>query len=240
MVYEYPTHIARLGLEITRRCNLKCDHCLRGGIRREDIDPYAVISQLARAGIESVGWLLLTGGEISIVPDLVRETRMAFHAYGISVEGLDITINGHVFNQEFVDEIWEYQQCLTQEDNWSVRISNDIYHGGQVATDAYLEAFQMCGVNCHVQQDMSNSDLIGQGRAKKWQLGWRTPPADYQPLWYPENSTLDALYINPRGDVMDGCNYSYAAQAKRSLGNILTDPLSSIIVKQKPINWKQE
>jgi len=58
-------NIDNLIIEITRKCNFTCDHCLRGEAQNKDID-HKVIDALLDNNIEYISNITFTGGEPSL------------------------------------------------------------------------------------------------------------------------------------------------------------------------------
>ena len=61
-----------LCLEITRRCNMACAHCLRGDAQNVDMS-HEIIDR-ALENVLSIGSLTFTGGEPSLNVDAMRYT----------------------------------------------------------------------------------------------------------------------------------------------------------------------
>ncbi len=60
-------HIDSLVIEVTRKCNMSCEHCLRGASQRKTIDKlhmYKIFNL-----IDSVCSLNITGGEPTLAMD---------------------------------------------------------------------------------------------------------------------------------------------------------------------------
>lgn len=64
--------IDSLILEVTRRCNMCCPHCLRGDAENMDAD-IDLIPQIFE-GITEVGTLTFSGGEPSLNTKYIRRT----------------------------------------------------------------------------------------------------------------------------------------------------------------------
>lgn len=62
--------IQNLVLEITRRCNMHCAHCLRGEAEDKDMD-FAVIDRILELA-DSVQSVTFTGGEPSLYIPAIR------------------------------------------------------------------------------------------------------------------------------------------------------------------------
>lgn len=59
-----------LSVEITRKCNMKCAHCLRGDAQNKTISKEVIDSLLDQ--INSIGLLTLTGGEPFLEPEMIE------------------------------------------------------------------------------------------------------------------------------------------------------------------------
>ena len=55
--------IDNLIIEITRRCNMACAHCLRGDAQNIDIDPSYMLKLLRDNNIDYISMVTFTGGE---------------------------------------------------------------------------------------------------------------------------------------------------------------------------------
>ena len=65
-----------LVVEVTRRCKLKCAHCLRGPAQNKDMDAFFfrnVIERFTNSELFNVGCLTLTGGEPLLNISVLKE-----------------------------------------------------------------------------------------------------------------------------------------------------------------------
>ena len=62
--------IQELILEVTRRCNMSCAHCLRGDAQALNM-PREIIDKVLDS-VESIGSVLFTGGEPSLNLEAIR------------------------------------------------------------------------------------------------------------------------------------------------------------------------
>jgi radical SAM protein with 4Fe4S-binding SPASM domain len=102
-------------LEITFRCNLRCAHCYVGDQRSGDPEQ----AEMSTAEIERIFdelvdagclWLLLTGGEPLVRPDLLQLNRTA-RRKGFVVS---LFTNGTLITPRIADELAEYPPFLTE------------------------------------------------------------------------------------------------------------------------------
>jgi len=66
---------ARVSFELTSRCNLNCQHCLRDKSRDKDLDPALVKRVLEEVKTYGINFLSFTGGEPLIHPDFEEVIR---------------------------------------------------------------------------------------------------------------------------------------------------------------------
>ena len=116
-----------LGFELTRRCNMRCPHCLRGPAQNQELPDLVIQAALDEIlpgrGIDR---LLLTGGEPSLAPDRIKAITTALRERGIAVGTVVIVSNGKGWTEEFalaVSEIADYSS-----DGVDLSVSDDRYH----------------------------------------------------------------------------------------------------------------
>ena len=63
-------NLKHMMLEITRECNLKCVHCMRGDAQNVTITPEIIDKMLDN--INSIEHLTLTGGEPFLHPEMIE------------------------------------------------------------------------------------------------------------------------------------------------------------------------
>ena len=65
--------ISDLVIEVTRRCNFNCDHCLRGSTQRKDMDISICEKLVSELQLRrKIFALTLSGGEPFLKPQLMR------------------------------------------------------------------------------------------------------------------------------------------------------------------------
>jgi len=104
-----PYRAYSISWNITKRCNLNCDHCyldadFRGGFRVDELttqECFNVIDQIAE--VNPNAFLILTGGEPLLRPDIYEITRYAADRKFMVVLGT----NGTIINRENAQKIKE-------------------------------------------------------------------------------------------------------------------------------------
>ena len=63
--------IMNLSLEVTRNCNFRCSHCLKGEPENKNLD-FNVLGKIFKPGV-AIESLQFTGGEVFLVPDVLHK-----------------------------------------------------------------------------------------------------------------------------------------------------------------------
>lgn len=95
-----------LGIEITRKCNMNCGHCMRGPAENIDIN-IDYVDEILKA-TAFIGTIHFAGGEPSLNPNAILEILKIIKKYNIPVINFDITINGKIVNDIFIEAIIEW------------------------------------------------------------------------------------------------------------------------------------
>lgn len=225
-------HLSDLVLEITRKCNMQCIHCLRGPAQRIDMDR-EIINRVTTE-VDWITGLTLSGGEPSIAGKLIDHLRWALYFNKCDLGRFWLTVNARFFKADFYDAIQElYWRCSMQEE-CCLTISGDQYHGqmSRVAFERYSELPFFSAERMHKIEDYQ---LLNEGMARRNELGCRDTRVYSKIRDYTMDDTAlyidDTIYINARGDVLLSCDLSYVNQKKHSLGNVLQEPLADILIR---------
>lgn len=110
-------YIKNLMLEVTRRCNMACPHCLRGEAQDMDVS-FAVLENLL-ARVDGIRELVFTGGEPSLNPDAMLETLRLCRIHHIPVHTVWIATNGRRLSDRFIKAChkWNAYTVKTYYDN---------------------------------------------------------------------------------------------------------------------------
>ena len=227
--------INQLIIEVTRRCNLQCAHCLRGD--RQDLDSTVPPEQILK-GIVEIGDISFTGGEPTLNSGYVKRIVDYIIDNQIHVEGAYMPTNGLIYSAEIVEQfrrllihkfrntgIEKYPKWIQEElenGTWSIPVSEDIYHK-QPDLDTLIR-WITCGFYSRDKViDFSKTPVILEGRAADSELDGRECPHNYNLEMdvYDDYVEVEMIYVNCKGDILTDCDTSYANQAKHSIGNIL-------------------
>ena len=229
-------HIDNLVLEITRKCNLQCPHCIRGNTQRLVMTHDIICSTFKH--IESIGSLTITGGEPSLATEVFEDINLSLWWRKIQVQSFYIVSNGCPHNRygrflRAVDKLYQY--CDEQE-ACSFTISRDQFHDFEPSR---YRIFQRYMDEEYYGEDPSYfhpkgrdeyiEKVIGEGRAVKTQVGFE--PIIEQKPWKLDGDyvTEQEVCVSANGNVTSCCDMSYARIDSENKGNVLKMPLPQII-----------
>ena len=117
-------NIADLAIEVTRKCNMKCEHCLRGPSQRKTIDDQYIYKMLQL--IDNVGTLTITGGEPTLSMDSLQQIRHCIIYGNRDVSSFYMVTNGKAINLEAMAEwIYDMHNCCSDNEMSSIGFSFD-------------------------------------------------------------------------------------------------------------------
>lgn len=209
-----------LAIETTRRCNMKCAHCLRGNAQSLDID-IAYVDKLFEQ-VSYISSITLSGGEPSMVPGILKQILDSAKRHNIAINGFYCATNGKVNSPEFTLAIMEWYLYCEEKEACYVDISRDKYHDKIDTRDLYIKALNFCGTR---GEDSRYENLIDQGRAKINNLGTRWVKEDtytVEESWNSDNIVVSdgVMYLNAKGLLVKGCDWSYGNQHKHAIGHV--------------------
>lgn len=215
----------RVVLEITRRCQLKCAHCMRGDAQNLDMSEEIIDAFLEQtAGIER---LFFTGGEPTLAVDKMRyvleqmmEQDIPLYAIGYITNGVefseqqsDFLIKAHKYITKCRENapIFDLDPRMKSQPKISVGISLDNFHAGvdfEHTLSQYKHLF--CGMSlCHAGY-VNNSLPHRVGRGKD--LEYATNDSPHEAL---KNAAIGIAekwndvacddYLNP-GEMFERCD----------------------------------
>lgn len=120
-----------LAIEITRRCQLKCAHCMRGDAQDVDMSHETIDRLLDQT--ESIGTLHFSGGEPTLNIDGMRYFLDGMKNRNITLNKLKIIINGYSVTDEFINLMKDYYDYIEFNADYGrnkicINISCDRYH----------------------------------------------------------------------------------------------------------------
>lgn len=213
--------IDTLVLETTRQCNMRCLHCLRGNAEALDMSLEIAIEAINK--FSSIGNITFSGGEPTLRADLIEavvnyiiENKIDVQSFYVASNGKEVSMQTMIALARLYGYIAEsgYDTELCQFD-----VSLDQYHDKIAAKNMnILQAFSFVTHRNPIPQ----GGLINEGRASDNGIGCRnlhryiefTVDDDFDEPRY------DMAYVNVKGNILPGCDFSFATQDELSDVNI--------------------
>lgn len=205
--------IGDLIIETTRRCNMKCGHCLRGGAQKKDFD-VSYLDKLLKK-LFHVDCVILSGGEPSLVPNVIHNIINSFKkASPVGVSNFYIVTNGKSLSEDFLLAITRLYALCDENEVSEVKISRDVFHEYDDKIKRNIDKLRMFRFAYEepVMEDPTN--VVREGRAVDFgrhELNW------YHGIEVESDDEIkiELLYINCFGDIFLNCDLSYRSQKKK-------------------------
>jgi organic radical activating enzyme len=220
--------INTLTLEITRRCNMRCDHCMRGEAQALDMN-LEIIDKVLDSGV-SLGSVTFTGGEPSLYPAAVKYFVEGLKRRGRTIGSFYLKTNGKVESVEIALALLELYGICDEPEMCALDVSRDQFHEGP----SYFEVYK--GLKFYVEDegkshDYKENQIVNEGLAYENGFGHQDKrPSQFEFNDYDEDSiNIEMIQIAANGNVCGQCDISFEREDEETSGNILTEGLSEII-----------
>jgi hypothetical protein len=218
-------YISELILEVTRKCNMKCMHCLRGDAENLDMTTETVDKILDQ--INAIGNISWTGGEPLLNKDLIIYSIDQIMHRQIEVSTFYLVTNGTLFDNELFLKLMEFYFYCQEPAYCRVNVSIDDYH--EEANEKYLTWWKGCAFYSN-NHDRSNdfdfyNRLIDTGLANENGIGSIAPvipdglSCEFEDDWG-RIQVYGIFYVNANGDIVADCDMSYEMQEYHIQGNV--------------------
>lgn len=242
-----------LAIEVTRRCNMQCSHCMRGPAENHTISK-EVIDRLFEE-VSVVARLLLTGGEPFLEPEMMDYIFDAIIKRKIPIEKIDVVTNGTIRDKRIAESFNKIGKYVA--DNWSktltkkhmrqivtISISNDSYHMKEDITETLKFYRGLLNDNCIIlkknQKDINEVLCLGNAADDSFVLDagkkylYKITP--YRVLFFNDDDgtplAIDTMIqIGYDGKILIGEDSSYLQQDKNNYGSILQKHISTLLAE---------
>lgn len=222
-------NVTDLVIEVTRRCNMNCAHCLRGDAQDKDANIEDIRALLDC--IETVGTITFTGGEPSLVPELLEQILAELKDRDIPIEGFYIVTNGKEVSDRFLHCLVSFYsyvlECHGEPELCGVALSKDKYHE-QIRRENEWKLMSLAFFSKDKYTDFDKWGPIAIGRAAS------LPGARNRPFIHtldvskyengtagePEYSIDDMLMLTVDGDLLAECDYAYGHESESRVGSV--------------------
>lgn len=194
-----------LVIELGRKCNMNCEHCLRGEAEDAEISVDNIINTIKM--FDYIGTITFTGGEPILYQDKMITAIEAILALDVPVGSFYIASNGTTPSQELMFALCKLYAHCNEKDMCSYEVSHDRWHDFPEFA-SWMSAFSFVGS----RNDISEAQLLNEGKAYENGLGNRHLNHSKEFYFDEEYNQLDLLYVNSYGELLADCDYSYDTQ----------------------------
>ena len=250
-------HIQNLAMIITDKCNLNCEHCMRGLSGNTHMDEQIIRSSLDQ--ICNVDNLIVGGGEPSIALVPLYYLLKYVKNNKIDIERIITLINGTVYSKDFLELLEGFQ---LQGIDTCLHISADEYHTKEIQKLEILKEYKQNLIHYRktdyykgMRLLNKNSKLFREGNAVHLDesLTMDIIPSKVYLTYTNKDGEFDKnglctigpmVTINQEGIITE---YQASYENQRNLynyGNVLEDSIEDICLKRgrvlKPIKFKEQ
>ena len=231
-----------LCIEVTRRCNMQCEHCLRGNAQNIDIDTQYIDRMLESAS--SIGELTFTGGEPTLNVPAMQYTLDYCKNHHIPIYGAFMATNGKYLTDDFfkfaVDlyaYVYDCNGCCMQEEysQCCIALSQDMFHD-EISSENYAKLHSLKAYSDIKNTDFTQTPLIARGRAENFTALRTVNPIAYEPKYEKLNGDRiqveGTILLSSKGDIITDCDYDYKNEKRYRIGNVMHRP-AEYLIKQK-------
>lgn len=211
--------VENLSLEVTRRCNMGCAHCLRGNAEDMDMSRETIDQVLEQ--VDMIGQVTFTGGEPSLNMDAIRYFFAQARKYGKLPRSFFVATNGKANQEELAMELLKQYPDMEEQELCGVALSVDEWHDPQDYDQSILKGLAFYS-DCKEKPDGYN--LIPEGRAARLKI-------DSEEMIQPKSAhivlsedsdpnaetlEIEMLYVAADGKIVGNCDMSYARMEKEA------------------------
>lgn len=200
--------IQDLILEITRKCNMACDHCLRGDAQNMDMTKEIIDEVLKHCGF--IGTVVFTGGEPSLNVPLIRYFFKQAEKQGKLPGSFYVVTNGKENQYELAAELLKWYPKMEDKELCGVSLSIDPYHepqNGYLNEMEYVRSLSFYSNEKEIpaSECYPEKHIIAEGRAANW--GENKRKLNESIIF--EDDRIEMLYVSANGNLIGDCDFSY-------------------------------
>lgn len=203
-------------IEVTRRCNMHCEHCMRGDTECTDLnlDKFAAFIP----NVDSIGSIVFTGGEPTLNIEAIKFVLHMIKALNIPVYSCYIVTNGKEITSDFLNVMIDWYvyciECGGEPELCGVALSQDEFHEEiDPENIAKLRALSFYRPDDKKTRNWKRAELIDLGRARNIVSNPKRDPMRYAPTVDIINDTITVtdgqITFTVNGELLFDCDYEY-------------------------------
>lgn len=230
--------IDNIVIETTRRCNMVCDHCLRG--KAENINMRKSIQEKFLSHVCEINSATFTGGEPSLYPQAINDFIDICIEKNIYVGNFYIATNAKQASDEFILALVRLYLFCKDNEMSQVQISNDEFHQNDKEAIKRLQALKFVDFKYQTTSkyppNYINEGLYKENYNRGRDIGFENFSID-------EDNIMDGtIMLNCKGLLIAGCDWSYESQRDRKtqICHVNNKSYLNAINKYNKLNQKED
>lgn len=212
--------IHSLVLELTRKCNAHCEHCLRGDARNEQM-PFHTIDEILNT-VSEIYTVTFSGGEPTLNLDAMEHFFNQAARLNKYPSSFFVATNGCKNQERLASILLRAYAEIDEPEYCAVALSTDEYH--DCYQDDYIKGLKFYSPIKEKDSIQSDDWVILSGRAADNQLGHAPATHTRFDVTLPESEhgdiEIQTLYIAANGFIYPDCDLSYNVMDKHKLVTI--------------------
>lgn len=206
-------YVNTLILEITRRCNMSCEHCLRGNAQNLDM-PFEYIDKVLNS-VDVINSVCFTGGEPALNLDAIRYFYKKAEELGKLPMSFEVITNGMVNAEGLAIELLKAYGKSESKEMCFVAISGDEFHE---ILPHELSGHILRGLAFYspVKEGLfTNKSILIEGRGEEmyesgdWNDTYKFKVKGGDIIPKLDKDTIETLYVSANGKITGNCDLSY-------------------------------
>ncbi len=214
---EKKLNLGSLIIEITRKCNFQCSHCLRGTQQNRVINLKHVKTLFQK--VNYISTITFSGGEPFLYPEKIMGILKLAKEYEVEIGNFYIATNGTIQGDKILLCILKWYQYCTENEISMIKISMDYHHQANWKSDqtkydiiSFWKAFSFVEFNEH---DYTSYVQEGFAQFKTGRPAYVSSELDVDMVYDNFQINLDnEIYLNCNGHIILGCDLSYDSQTR--------------------------
>lgn len=224
----YKANIYNLVLEVTRKCNLCCEHCLRGDAEQMDMSN-GLVDQLLD-NVSSIGSVTFSGGEPTLNIPLIRHFFEEVRRRKIELGSFFVVTNGITNQMDLALLLLENIPYCYEKEMCGVACSVDNFHDNdEEQRESPVRYLSFYSDSKETGDFYKGAGIIQRGRADSpdFDGGRREDPTiDFEVEGTSEDGEdicvdIDGeFYVSSKGQICADCDLSYPMMEDYSVGTV--------------------
>lgn len=216
-------------LEVTRRCNMCCDHCLRGCAENMDMKKETVDKVLD--SVDEIGTITFTGGEPTLNLPVIRYFFEEAEKRGKLPYSFFIATNGKENQLELAKLLLEWFPKMEDPDVCGVTVSRDIFH--EDIEENYLKGLSFCNSSKDLSKEKEYKWVLNRGRAYEFGIGENNRKIrELYYEFYPDidECSIEQMYVSADENILGDCDLPFKEQEENRFSTL--DELRTVLEKK--------